>query len=795
MRGDELLLGSTTEGNAMIHRICFLLAGLLLLASLAVTTYAQMPGTFAPMLAGGGTPTCVPWDSNTVALWHFDNNLNDSSQRGHNGTFAGAGGSLSNVQSKFGGYSYLQTAYTGAINVPASPDWNMGFSDWTLETWGYINQASFPSYSGIWGIPSNWATEIVWGGSHYLLYNGTNVNTPVTNPPVQQWFHYAWVRSGAPDSSHGGVFRVFVNGVQQGANLAGTPTYTTGDSTTAPQIGNYGANNGSYLWPGYLDEYRISKVARYTSNFTPQTVPFCNPPPVYTGPGDVASASANAWWGFRAYNKSIAGTSTPVVNLRRSADNHTCDVQTKWADGTLGNTASCSTGTDNGQAAGAFCSSQCYATKLYDQSGANGCSGAACDVSQATVANQPPVNFGCDGQLPCLTFSSSSQNLVSTTGPAQTVPFSMSFWGKRTGSFTTQQNVLYQTSNPTNLGYYAAANQVILGNAGQTQTASGATDSVPHSIAGVFDVGFGSTAVWVDGTQTTSTAGNSTATAGTLSISGTGGNPFIAGTFSEGGFFAGKTLSQANLCANQYGFAYGTACGVIPPCTANTDGGGTFANVIALWHLDSNFNDVIGTHNGTPRGQTAISSTQSKFGGGSAFIGNSTASANNFAFPIGSEFNFGAGDFTVEMWQYYTGPLPGAAMAFLSSEPDGGGDTNMVLQNYSNAITPYFYLAGLAPMPSFGASMTRPQNTWEHVVVQRRSGTVSLYENGVLIGTPQTASGNITNQTTPWIVGSYTPTAYPSYNFPGYIDEIRISNVARYSGSTITPPSAAFCNN
>src|SRR6516165_1129621 len=102
MRGDELLLGSTTEGNAMIHRICFLLAGLLLLASLAVTTYAQMPGTFAPMLAGGGTPTCVPWDSNTVALWHFDNNLNDSSQRGHNGTFAGAGGSLSNVQSKFG---------------------------------------------------------------------------------------------------------------------------------------------------------------------------------------------------------------------------------------------------------------------------------------------------------------------------------------------------------------------------------------------------------------------------------------------------------------------------------------------------------------------------------------------------------------------------------------------------------------------------------------------------------------------------------------------------------------------
>jgi hypothetical protein len=35
---------------------------------------------------------------------------------------------------------------------------------------------------------------------------------------------------------------------------------------------------GGYAWPttGYIDEMRISNMARYTSNFTPATLPFCN---------------------------------------------------------------------------------------------------------------------------------------------------------------------------------------------------------------------------------------------------------------------------------------------------------------------------------------------------------------------------------------------------------------------------------------------------------------------------------------------------------------------------------------
>lgn len=73
----------------------------------------------------------------------------------------------------------------------------------------------------------------------------------------------------------------------------------------------------------------------------------------YVGPGDV-NPSATAWFGLRGYSRAaaVAGT-TKAVNIRRAADNHTCDLLI-ISSGALGSTANCSSGADNGQSALAF---------------------------------------------------------------------------------------------------------------------------------------------------------------------------------------------------------------------------------------------------------------------------------------------------------------------------------------------------------------------------------------------------------------------------------------------------------
>ncbi len=72
----------------------------------------------------------------------------------------------------------------------------------------------------------------------------------------------------------------------------------------------------------------------------------------WSGPGDIL-AGATVWYGLRAYNIAYATGSNPAIRIRRSADNHQCDILITIA-GTFGNTSNCSTGGDNGQSAIAF---------------------------------------------------------------------------------------------------------------------------------------------------------------------------------------------------------------------------------------------------------------------------------------------------------------------------------------------------------------------------------------------------------------------------------------------------------
>ena len=178
-----------------------------------------------------------------------------------------------------------------------------------------------------------------------------------------------------------------------------------------------------------------------------------------------------------------------------------------------------------------------------------------------------------------------------------------------------------------------------------------------------------------------------------------------------------------------------------------------------------------------------ISTSVFKYGTGSV----RTGSGNYLSTPMKSQFQFAAGDFTVETWAYIVNNV---ATASLLDCNQAGSNFGWFLE-YSNTRGLLFYMGTGSSGSDVRYATTPALTTWTHLAVSRQSGTLRLFINGVLV-----ASGSLPNSsvaTLPLLVGaanSYTTLYY----FDGYLDDIRITNgVARYT-ATFTPPTAAFPN-
>jgi hypothetical protein len=150
-------------------------------------------------------------------------------------------------------------------------DLALGTGDFTIETWVYLN--SYTNFS-FWesspiGSAVSRATGFIWymvaNGTMYLYHNTVNLITTSTAIfPLFTWTHVACCRSS-------GTTRLFVNGISVGS------TSTTITDTAGGRVIGAFCDDASLSPNGYLDEFRITKgVARYTSNFTPPTLPFYN---------------------------------------------------------------------------------------------------------------------------------------------------------------------------------------------------------------------------------------------------------------------------------------------------------------------------------------------------------------------------------------------------------------------------------------------------------------------------------------------------------------------------------------
>jgi len=132
-----------------------------------------------------------------------------------------------------------------------------GTGDFTIEFWfrasNTNDNATILTAGGIY-------LQFYQNKLRYFPYNGgayIDSSTISTNT----WYHFAGVRSGT-------TFYYFLDGTSQG-------TLTSVTSAVSNGAGYFGMN-GIYPYTGYIDEMRISRMARYTSNFTPATEPFAD---------------------------------------------------------------------------------------------------------------------------------------------------------------------------------------------------------------------------------------------------------------------------------------------------------------------------------------------------------------------------------------------------------------------------------------------------------------------------------------------------------------------------------------
>lgn len=207
----------------------------------------------------------VPKDPQTVSLLHFNVDLTDEAMKIWTSVNSAA---VSATQSKFGGKSLFLNGTNQYISTPATTDLNLP-GDFTVEWWEYRTSGTSVAFCGGFGAPADASYLIGYynsgaiklylssNGTSFDIANGVTMGTAILNT----WTHYAVARQG-------NNFYTFQNGIQQA-------TFSSSSVIIAQNYPNViGYSTGGTYFAGYIDEFRVSKVARYTSNFTPATTEF-----------------------------------------------------------------------------------------------------------------------------------------------------------------------------------------------------------------------------------------------------------------------------------------------------------------------------------------------------------------------------------------------------------------------------------------------------------------------------------------------------------------------------------------
>ena len=271
-------------------------------------------------------------DSNTEYLNRFEaSDLDtDSSSNNFSLSHTGAGLARSSTRKKVGTYSMFGNANTSHLRVNTTgSEMTLGTNDWTFEC--FFNLQDTTTHFGFVGTTYvGLALYYKSNGylAHYISTNGSSWNTAnsaqgsKSSWNANQWYHWAAVMNS-------GTYKTYIDGVEDysvsASNIGGG---AGGDLNIGTDIGTP-SGSGSWGINGYMDSFRFSNNARYTSSFTPPSEDtFASATGTLIGIASVPSSAQTKVSGVMNY-KDNSGTATLGTDLKIY---FTCDGGSNWTE-------------------------------------------------------------------------------------------------------------------------------------------------------------------------------------------------------------------------------------------------------------------------------------------------------------------------------------------------------------------------------------------------------------------------------------------------------------------------------
>ena len=297
----------------------------------------------------------------------------DVSTNGH--TITTAGNTAYDTTTKKIGNASIDFDGTGDyLSVAASTDFEFGSGDpFTVEMWAYITDTSTNNYLFNLDEDSSgdqFAMAILYDGNLWTGIDGVVAQYTVDLSALEDsWHHFAFVGTGS-------AREVYLDGTEL-TLASGSATQPATGTLGNLMIGTY--DGSSHELTGYLDQIRISNVARYLADFTPVEEPFVVDSntklliePTYTAAG-VSIISAGGGGGGGTYDVDDGDGTSSADGSGGGASTYFTDDTYSGAGGTGG-----SYGNDGGVASVAEGDSGYY---LYPNGGGGGAGGAGGDAS------------------------------------------------------------------------------------------------------------------------------------------------------------------------------------------------------------------------------------------------------------------------------------------------------------------------------------------------------------------------------------------------------------------------------
>lgn len=266
--------------------------------------------------------------------------------------------------------------------------------------------------------------------------------------------------------------------------------------------------------------------------------------------------------------------------------------------------------------------------------------------------------------------------------------------------------------------------------------------------------------------------------------------PFLSEGFLQADIDASVTtitLSPSGIGSTYLESGY-VAIGGNEICAFYRGTGGIDANTLLLVHADGlNLGTTFTDSSSSNRTLTSLGADTRtavfKFGGSSMF---SDSDGDALSVPADAAWAFGGtGNFTFDWWTHHVGPLTSIRAQFGT----GTAATNQYwcFINTDGSIQFQSIVATVTEIDMVSAAGVIVADTMYHIAVARNGNVFNIYVDGVSVATTTDTSA-LSNYGTALIIGD-SPTL--NDHSECYIDEFRVSNVARWSAD-FTPPGGPY---